>query len=112
MPEKQKKSIKKSITNQIQQKSILNRKIMKKLAFVSACVLSLALAGSVTASTTLVRQDQVKKEAPAAKKNEAKEAKEASTTKKEVKKAPEKKMVNQKDVKKPAEKKAKAPENK
>jgi hypothetical protein len=82
---------------------------MKKLAFVSACVLSLALAGSVTASTTLVRQDQVKKEAPAAKKNEAKEA---STTKKEVKKAPEKKMVNQKDVKKPAEKKAKAPENK
>lgn len=71
---------------------------MKKFALVSVCVLSLALAGSVSASTVLNNQAPEKKEAPAAKK--------------EVKKAPEKKMVAKKEVKKPVVKKTTTPEKK
>ena len=71
---------------------------MKKLVLVSVCVLSLALAGSVSASTTMKNQAPVKKEAPVAKKD--------------VKKAPEKKMVAKKGVKKPVVKKTATPEKK
>lgn len=41
---------------------------MKKLALITVCVLSLAIAGSAANTTSKVKTDPVKKEAPVAKK--------------------------------------------
>lgn len=50
---------------------------MKKLALITVCVLGLAIAGSAANTTSKVKTDPVKKEAPAAKK--MKKAPEAKT---------------------------------
>ncbi len=68
---------------------------MKKLALVSVCVLSFALAGSAATSNSMIGQTPVKKEAPA--------------TKKCTKKSSAKKMGMKKCVKK--NDKAPAPKN-
>lgn len=80
---------------------------MKKLALVSVCVLSLALAGSVVASNTMLNQAPVKKEAPAKSENAA-----APAAKKDVKKAPVKKTTTAKKVVKKTDTKTATPEQK
>lgn len=64
---------------------------MKKLALITVCVLGLAIAGSAANTTSKVKTDPVKKEAPVAKK-----MKKAPATKTDAKKtvAPAAKTVN------------------